>query len=145
MQLEPGDSLLIYSDGLERIVAPQQTGGCLPESLQRAAEHVAQGDEPTLGTIAGTTEDALSGLFAGGPDAAVVAPSRTDDLVTESVWGKTLREEGPAAALEQISGRQTALRRMGYPLDDLTLLSICVAPQPSVSRSTPVLELAGQV
>jgi hypothetical protein len=53
---------------------------------------------------------------------------KPDESVLGSSWCATLREGGPAAALEQLTGRHDSLRRMGYPLDDLTVLTLHIRP-----------------
>lgn len=161
VQLEPGSTALFFSDGLERIVAPRQTGGEMPRELRRTAERIAAwnvagaeaagraiehaaalemgalaqvGATPAAGT-ATALEDAPSAsaersrvvstllvrVPPSGPHAAM------PDLVTRSAWGNTLRREGTGAALEQLARRQRALRRVGYPLDDLTVIALQVA------------------
>jgi len=175
VQMQPGDSLVLYSDGLERIVSPEQAASDVPAGLRRAASRLSgvrrmlpsrndDGGEP--GTVATTAVGATHGeiatagalaaasaraaqvstLTTNGPvkRTALTAPSRNGgrfgghaggsssgapnasahDLVTESTWYATLRDRGTVAAMEQAAGRQRALRRMGYPLDDLTLLTV---------------------
>jgi sigma-B regulation protein RsbU (phosphoserine phosphatase) len=121
LQLQPGDSLLLYSDGLERIITPPPAGKQIPEPLRRAAEHVG-GWTATAAEAAGGGEAGLDS----GAIAVATLPSEGGNAITGSDWGTTLREHGPAVALEQLSCRQRALRRMGYPLDDLTVLAIQV-------------------
>ena len=121
LQMQPGDSILFYSDGLERLVAPGPTGGHVPQS-RGAGEHV--------GAAHFAGEDAED---SGGVTLATL-PEQSDGPLTRSAWYKTLATVGPAAALEQLSCRQRALRRIGYPLDDLTVLAVQVAseyPPPS--------------
>ncbi len=154
IQLTAGDSVVFYSDGLERIIAPHETGTEVPESLRRAASRIA-GLNELVASAAQTAPAAVAVLPAGGGDGngdspvsprtpiassrrfaasrAGEAPTRAQDgtptpsvcgSVMRSSWCATLRAEGPRAALEQASGRQRALRRMGYPLDDLTVLAL---------------------
>jgi hypothetical protein len=153
VQMQPGDSLLLYSDGLERIVAPEVSMEEGPDELRSAAASlgrdtrwallaaigaeedltqsaetataVADGPAPwSAGRDAGDMRQAVTPRRASAgtsPDAAMAA---ANDIVTTSPWCETFRGAGPAAALEQIDGRQRALRRMGYPLDDLTVLAV---------------------
>jgi hypothetical protein len=51
-----------------------------------------------------------------------------DEAMLASAWCATLRDEGPQAALEQLTVRYDSLRRMGYPLDDLTVLTVQIQP-----------------
>ncbi|MCK4343526.1 MAG: SpoIIE family protein phosphatase [Phycisphaerae bacterium] len=149
LQMQPGDSLLIYSDGLERIVAPEQTAREVPEELIQAAGHLAavaeKGDEP----VTAMAEAEAYMASAGGTTATIASPPHTGsrfvteprsvtrpnwlaglsaaaahELITDSPWYATLRNEGPSVALEQVSERQRTLRRIGYPLDDLTVLCL---------------------
>lgn len=137
VQLHPGESVLMFSDGLERIVAPQQIGGDVPEELRRAACRIAgwstaaaqsaargadvPGDTSSPDSSSGSV--ALATLPAEEADAP---PPMTGDPTLHSTWAATLQSDGPAAALEQLASRQRALRRMGYPLDDLTVLALHV-------------------
>jgi hypothetical protein len=176
LRLQPGDSLLIYSDGLERIVTPRcATGDVLP-ALQRVAGRAVEwtsaaaatvpaaavadgtaevessspaiatlpGDgrplgrgisEPTVGRRLSLSHQSDPGRPVPPPATRLRAPHTTacepgsgHDLIMSSAWCHTLRTEGVQAALEQISGRQRTLRRMGYPLDDLTVLAVQVDP-----------------
>ena len=120
VQLQPGDSLLLYSDGLERIVAPQRAAGRMPEPLRHAAARVAGGNGIVI------DESALAVDL--GSVAVATLPRARENAVTSSAWCTTLQTEGAEAALRQISARQRALRRMGFPLDDLTVLAVCVDP-----------------
>lgn len=159
VQLAPGDCLVLYSDGLERIVSPQQTVGAVPSSLQREVERVTgrvegalQAAREELAQVARDrvgVQEVSSAADAGGgtgvmATSEVVAvaptPTRTEhgattsdpdpiepaahDEVTGSAWARLLRQQGPAAAMQELEGRQRALRRMGYPLDDLTVLTL---------------------
>ena len=139
LQLDPGDSLVFYSDGLERIVAPEAIAGDVPEELQVA-----------VGTAFGTDDAQPLHAAEAETAVAVAAPSRLttasaaanrvepgsqprrgtstgDELVTGSRWCETLRTMGTTVALQQVADRQRVLRRMGYPLDDLTVLSLDLA------------------
>lgn len=134
LTLRHGDALLLYSDGLERVVAPQEAAEGLPAARPEPARQVAAGTEAALVGAAAPVAPAAAVAVAGGtPDdagpagPAVPAPPVSRHLVVGSPFCRTLRERGAAAALEQVRGRQRALRRMGYPLDDLTVLAASVA------------------
>ncbi|HPM23257.1 MAG TPA: SpoIIE family protein phosphatase [Phycisphaerae bacterium] len=140
VQLQPGECVLFCTDGLERVVAPQHTVRNVPAGLQRAADQMAasrslaadadgaDGGGVALATLAepdvGTPTDEAAAARHTLTRAADTPCER--NLVLDSPWCDVLRDQGPSAALEQVAGRQRALRRMGYPLDDLTVLAIRV-------------------
>jgi hypothetical protein len=171
LELQAGDSLLMFTDGLERIVAPHLTAHELPETLRCAINRFtdcgAPGPQPVLvgaggpeleaaiGTAhlpAGTGKldfgaadieprpsagravrsgprlvtEATTALCSVATTASALSPLY--ESITTSTWGAALRNDGPGVALQQLEGRQTALRRMGYPLDDLTVLCLQIAP-----------------
>jgi hypothetical protein len=143
MQLSPGDSVLLYSDGLERIVAPQETVRDVPETLRLAAGRIAgyprirlHGDEEAeeaataVATLPAEAAVAVTAAEDGGSPRPRIATGRaiTGDVITASPWYRTLEAEGAGAALDQLARRHRSLRRMGYPLDDLTVLCLNVAP-----------------
>jgi hypothetical protein len=117
-QLEPGDSVLFYSDGLERLIAPPGAAQRIPAPLGQAAERVSAWDKSAVHAAGGGASGGL---------AVATLPDEAESLITRSDWYETLSAAGPAAALEQLSCRQRALRRIGYPLDDLTVLAVQVA------------------
>lgn len=148
VQLQPGDAVLLCTDGLERIVAPDETIREAPAGLRRAARKLANAaaaaaDPRPAGGERGDTATATATLERAEcrptPGRAALRASRftgsgggrasaaeADPTIGNSAWFATLRERGAAAALELLSGRQHALRRMGYPLDDLTVLCLRV-------------------
>lgn len=101
LRLAPGDSVLLYSDGLERIVAP-------PPALP--GEHGAESVEGTHATIAEYRRQGVA------------------DAVAESAWLAGLARDGVPAALDALAERQRKLRRVGFPLDDLTALALRIEP-----------------
>ncbi len=113
VQLEPGDALLLYSDGLERLVAPELGDADVPETLRRRAEQITG---PALTTVG--SNNGSGGVAVAECPAATIAP------VAASPWCETLQQHGATAALELIAQRQRSLRRIGYPLDDITVLGI---------------------
>jgi hypothetical protein len=171
VQLGGGDSLVLCSDGVENVVAPQLPAEALAQTFSRAAaavkasvarvpcgrtgaavnaglsgsrgaaEHAGSGGCDDSGFfIAAVSATALAEdpVEMGDPACAALrddgglctAASRLkpDESVLASSWCATLREDGPAAALEQLTGRHDSLRRMGYPLDDLTVLTLHIRP-----------------
>lgn len=140
VQLERGDTLLFYSDGLERIVTPARG----PMSPRRLADTAAQFAEQGRAALqAAVCAPALVGAAVPGhastPAAAPRCAARerrsahddapADDpvphcIVANSPWCDTLRRLGAGPALEQACGRHRTLRRMGYPLDDLTVIAV---------------------
>ncbi len=100
-ELAAGESLLLYSDGVERVLQPGAAGG--DDSATIRAEREADPDHHA------------------DPDRDTVAP---DQAITTTDWFATLSTEGVPAALEQITARHDTLRRLGQPLDDLTVLAI---------------------
>ncbi len=155
VQLAPGDAVLLYSDGLERVVAPQATPRLAPTGRMptracrsRAGAAVATpppwpvetGPNPS-GTAPGVTAPAVAAsAFAPPPAGTAAALRRTriagaadwaaaHEVVTGSAWCETLRTQGVKAALEQLGNRQRTLRRMGCVLDDLTALALTVADE----------------
>lgn len=179
--LAPGDSLLLHTDGLERIITAVPAPAHDLEPLRQTAERVAglnlaavramapataaprpreaavavavpvavtadggptapvPGEEScTAGsasrrapTAVPSDNDALDGSPSSSALTRGAAGKAPDPLVgrsAQSPWHETLRVHGPQVALEQLAGRQRALRRMGFPLDDLTVLAVQVAP-----------------
>lgn len=155
LQLEPGDSVLLFSDGLERIVAPcctVQAGSSRVATTGRMARQRADGRGAAeesggvaVATVVGEPSPAECGRCAqlpslrcynsgrceGGHDLSLVDGVDTlEDVAPGAFRGPTfyaaLRQDGVSAGLEIVSGRQRALRRMGYPLDDLTVLALRV-------------------
>ena len=123
VELRPGDTLLLYSDGLERIVLPASAAGRMPASLRRAA-----GEVSAWATTDGEAGAAGELEVDSGGVALATLPDAATAPILQSEWCRTLESQGPAAALDQLSCRQRALRRMGYPLDDLTALAVQIDP-----------------
>ena len=139
LQLQPGDSLLIFSDGLERIIAPLQATGDVPDTLRRAAERISRWSTTAAHDVArvarrnqqGDAVDLMSGDVAVATLPAEdedLMPTPAGDVTAHSAWADVLRHAGTGAAIEQLADRQRALRRMGFPLDDLTVLAVQVEP-----------------
>ncbi len=135
VQLAPGDSVLFYTDGLDRIVAPQPAVSELQPAPDRPDSRIT-----ALNTQAAVAVRAAGGNGALGTDVAsavalgeapplvrLPGPCRAEHVVAAGDWFDTFRAQGLAFALEQLSGRQRALRRMGYPLDDLTVIGVEIA------------------
>jgi hypothetical protein len=49
-------------------------------------------------------------------------------LICETSWFRTLSQKGPQAALAEFNNRYDALRRVGHPMDDLTVLALQIDP-----------------
>ncbi|MBK9120542.1 MAG: SpoIIE family protein phosphatase [Phycisphaerales bacterium] len=158
LQLEPGDSLVLYSDGLERMVLPEYVQDGVPAGLRRAAARItgwnrtaiAAAERSATQPVAALSAPVLAAAGSGGSHTATQArprphtngdrggqvfsasaaeqvgrlrPKRTTDVL-HSNWARTLEREGCHAALAQLAGRQKALRRLGFPLDDLTVVTL---------------------
>ncbi len=154
VKLAPGDSLVLYTDGLEKLVVPQGSTNALAQAFQRAASVIEAWREVGLSQPLGTAVKerelacATAGAdsrawFTAAPPAASVAveerpaPRRRvredtsvppEELVTRSTWYALLRERGLSAALEQVDHRHEVLQRIDHPLDDLTIVALQVAP-----------------
>ena len=169
IQLEPGDSLVVYSDGLESVVLPQLSAHALAEAFSRAAAMVGVGratgqaarqkfapESQPAGAAATAVRSSARRTAVRRPSRPPVDPrgpdpdgtdSRAadvraqldkidaalkkrgfapDEALLASAWCATLREAGAAAALEQLAIRYDSLRRMGHPVDDLTVLALSV-------------------
>ncbi len=140
--LQSGDALLLYSDGLERLSGPPATGVNVKQALKRAANRIAAWNTTAARAAASHTVGAVSRQHPGGRTAAAVPPltATGDDacLSTPTAqqtgppslsavpWVVTLRQQGVEAALNTIADRHHILRRIGYPLDDLTVLAVLV-------------------
>jgi serine phosphatase RsbU (regulator of sigma subunit) len=146
-RLAPGDSVVFYSDGLERVVAPEATVRDVPEVLEQAAAQVGDTADQLLtlaaaphtpATFAPTDHvhfcptcgddlpvppcpTAYVGHAADDPES--VAPH---DIVSQSPWFDLVRRQGVTEALRDAGQRQRSLRQMGYPLDDLTMIALHV-------------------
>ena len=108
-QLHPGDTLLLHSDGLERVVVPGPASG---PGASNPTDRTTLSAASTCATLM--------------PLPAAAAPAA--DPLLDCAWAAILREHGATAALEHVAHRQRTLRRMGYPLDDLTVLAIETDP-----------------
>ena len=98
--LNPGDTVLFYSDGLDALLAPQVTERAMARARRAAAV-------PQL---------------AGSGGGAAAPPG--DEEITQTSWFETLRRDGLTAALDELAARHETLRRLGHPLDDLTVLAV---------------------
>ena len=165
IQLEPGDTLVIRSDGLESVVSPETPARAIAETFSRAAVAVgrsdirrrstpdvkriqpvgtatacALADEPASAVAVLDPPPKLNGNGNGnghrhngngnGRNGTCAAMKRSDrrpdEALLDSLWCRTLSEAGPEAALEQLTIRYESLRRMGHPLDDLTVVAVHV-------------------
>ncbi|MGE0482460.1 MAG: PP2C family protein-serine/threonine phosphatase [Phycisphaerae bacterium] len=134
VQLEPGDSLLLLTDGVEKLVAPHASEWLGAGLGSRAGwSHRgsnAHDDEPlpSSGVFAASTafvtpaESDFHDGAAAGVAVATLAPP--DECVRESPWFGELRTRGVSAALERLSARFDTLRRIRHPLDDVTVVAV---------------------
>lgn len=102
LDLNPGDDLILYTDGLERVVM-------VPENETRAVAPKPRG-------VWNRMMDAMSSHAA--PE---LSP---DESLLGAGWMQELSENGLSEAFSHLTARQETLRRVGYPLDDLTALAI---------------------
>ena len=117
LQLEPGDSIVLHSDGLELLARPPFMLEQVAISFTRAAAAVAGAETwASPGAIAATTL----------PGPNTESECDADARITQTAWYQTLVNNGPAAALEHARLRFDSLRRMGDRVDDLTILAIQV-------------------
>ncbi|TWT45968.1 Phosphoserine phosphatase RsbU [Phycisphaerae bacterium RAS1] len=140
VQLDAGDSLLFYSDGLERVVSPSPGGARVAGAFGRAARYAAR---PALASIGAGGEDVGGGTCVATldePDALVTCDGDSDvsgdarhallagadEFITTSDWFQTLAVDGMSVALDRLNVRYDALRRIGFALDDLTAVAIQV-------------------
>ena len=99
-RLRPGDTLLLHSDGLERMFAPDESA-------------CPAGAAPDPSAKAGVPTDGSSST-----------PRSGTDVLTRSTWTALLRKTGVEAALEQVVRRHEVLQRVGHPVDDLTAVAV---------------------
>jgi hypothetical protein len=97
--LDPGDTVLFYSDGLDALLAPPVAERAIARARRAAA----------------VPQFADSGGGAAPPG---------DEEITQTSWFETLRRDGLTAALDELAARHETLRRLGHPLDDLTVLAV---------------------
>ena len=127
IQLNPGDTLLMYSDGMECMIVPQMMAHGMAGAFARAADMFAEtkklNDEaPHAGNgDSGSTVRANSA-------SSTTTDSAPDELIRETGWFNTLCQHGAQAALDEFSTRYEALRRIGHPMDDLTVLALQIDP-----------------
>ncbi|MBU0616660.1 MAG: serine/threonine-protein phosphatase [Planctomycetes bacterium] len=94
-ELAPGESLVLYSDGLERVLRHE------------GSRHNA------------------SAMFKQRPDADPDHDSAAPDrAIAATDWYARLGRQGVPAALDHLTARHSTLRRLGHELDDLTVLAI---------------------
>lgn len=117
IQMEPGDTLLMYSDGMECMVVPQMLAHGMAGAFSRAADIFAETKKLHDGWR-GSEDDQPAAASA---STATDAP---EELIRETGWFHTLCKEGVQAALDELTTRYDALRRIGHPMDDLTALAL---------------------
>ncbi len=137
LQLQRGDALMLYTDGLERVVCPRSPQGRLESLRSEDAPDDAFGVTPVRYAHEEVDWAAGGAVAVAAPAVAVCEGAPTDpgdehddplvdNDVSRSVWYRTLRDDGPLVALDQLAIRYQTLRRMGCPLDDLTVLTLRV-------------------
>jgi len=152
VQLSAGDALILYSDGLEKMLVPQMSAQALAEAFQRAADVIAAWRNVGLHDSGAPASPAhRAGAWAERTAVAPVAvaeaepapsplrlargdepPAWTgsglppDEMLTGSTWFGALRDEGLAPAFDQLNLRFDVLQRIGHPLDDLTVVAVQV-------------------
>lgn len=125
-----GDSLVLYSDGVEHLITPAAGLAGLADAFARtAAESRPTG--PTLapsisGANVGTARAARDDAGSDAPRATPAGRSSPDELIVTTSWFTTLRERGVPAAMSEFSTRYNALRRIGQKMDDVTMLALHV-------------------
>lgn len=161
--LEPGDALLLYSDGLEALALPhspdaqalahavapniaRRSAAATPEELaewEDAASSPSGGRAAAAAVVAAPPRPRTRPRFATGgglprvrgamrttPAAVVPAPATScppDELIRETPWFALLEERGARRWLAEINEHYDLLRRMGQPLDDVTVLALLMA------------------
>lgn len=116
--LESGESLLIHSDGLEQVTRPAARaalGASCREGQTANAPPDRGGRCQDVESLAALRQTRTK------PGEGYIAP---DEEVTATEWYRQLEGDGVAAALERLAIRFEALRRLGQPLDDLTVLAV---------------------
>lgn len=139
LELEPGDSFLVYTDGVEQIVNPDTTGAsgaaqsdALPQyGAVGAAQALTSPTSMNSATAVSTATAIGSGVALLTPEPADAHPMVAASPVAHSPWFELLARDGAAAAMIQLANRQRALRRMGYPLDDVTAVCLQVDAAPN--------------
>lgn len=164
VQLERGDALLLYSDGLEALALPQSpaaqvlAAAVAPATGRAAAtpEELAEWelDRPTpatvgrgaaTATIAAPPRSRTRPRFATGgglprvrgamrttpaaglPAFAATSTCPPDELIRETPWFALLEQRGARHWLAEVNEHYDLLRRMGQPLDDVTVLGLLLA------------------
>lgn len=138
--MRPGDSLLMYSDGLERVFCGHGPGTHIEQALKRTAARIVEWNAVAVGSVAPCAVGAAAQRPAdgGAPPVTVACPKRTTPMpsvavsdsdasaICASAWAGVLRECGVEAALKMLAERHHLLRRLGYPLDSVTVLAVQV-------------------
>ena len=106
-QLGPGDALLLYTDGLETLLAPQAGA----DSAAGPRAHSAEAGPQARVHIASAAATATA------------APPAHAEIM-QTPWFGLLRTQGVNVALDELAARHDTLRRLGHELDDLTALAL---------------------
>ncbi|MBL8879253.1 MAG: SpoIIE family protein phosphatase [Phycisphaerales bacterium] len=136
VQLAAGDSVLLFSDGLDRLVMPptDSDSSFAPHAARRAKRTLTHTKNGFL-TVAQSAE--RNGKFESGTATAVLEQPITtaipagdapaDETLAGSPWLDVLACDGVEIALDALATRHDALRRLGAALDDVTVLAIRIA------------------
>lgn len=146
-ELGPGESLILYSDGLEHVVRTAE--GAWPPTASRANTQRrrrrngiagrSQRDGASPAALVASTAVATAQRPADLPEAAEVmagaggdfavpddssASAAPDEVIITTDWYRRLERNGVPAALDHLTARYDTLRRLGHSLDDLAVLAI---------------------
>lgn len=165
LQLDRGDALLLYSDGLESLALPQSpaaqalaaavapvtgrsSAAATPEERAEWEDTASSPSNSRAAAAATATVAAPPKLrarprFATGGGlprvrgamrtspaaghAAGAAACPPDELIRQTPWFALLEERGARHWLAEVNGHYDLLRRIGQPLDDVTVLALLMA------------------
>lgn len=136
VRLKRGDSVVLFSDGLERLVMPLRG-----ESAYAVTDSIrfSRGRTDTFGHNNGHLPSPIRGTsrVAAHPQEAATAvleapetaPTHddgcpADETLAGTPWLDLLREQGVEIALDALATRHDTMRRLGAVLDDVTVIAI---------------------
>jgi hypothetical protein len=126
LQLAPGDAFIAYSDGLDRMNRSALPAQRMADAFQKVAAFAAEAAE--YGGKAISDDPEAAAPFADAVPGANQAALHPDLAILRTGWCQTLAAEGALAAIDEARTRYETLRRLGEPLDDLTILAMQVDP-----------------
>ncbi len=153
--LNPGDALLLYSDGVDTIAPPSCPGGDstrLARTLVTASRHVTPAPgrrfrhrSPSAAVLRNRVAGYGSAGAAPGQALESAAPAAAgsftnearrleargelDRRIRKSPWYRRFQCFGAEALVGYLSARHDIVRRLGLPLDDVTALALHSGPQ----------------